>query len=243
MPFTDDVPWSAAGLLLAWEEGAAADDLERPLILLHRAGLVPAGDRPERWPIGQRDARLIALYDMTFGKHVRGTAPCRSCGNPIEIEFDLDLIRSTWGDADTRVELITADDRRLQLRLPSTEDLRGCKGFASAEEAATALTLACVTPPSAIQTLAGEALDAIDQAMASRDPQSQVQLQARCPGCDTAAVVPFDIADYLWRQMVRSARRILADVHLLASAYGWSERDIIAMPSARRQQYLEMIWD
>jgi hypothetical protein len=30
-------------------------------------------------------------------------------------------------------------------------------------------------------------------------------------------------------------------VHVIASAYGWSERDILAMSAARRRLYLDVI--
>jgi hypothetical protein len=31
------------------------------------------------------------------------------------------------------------------------------------------------------------------------------------------------------------------DVHALASAYGWSEREILALSDTRRRLYLEMV--
>jgi hypothetical protein len=37
------------------------------------------------------------------------------------------------------------------------------------------------------------------------------------------------------------AGSVLEDVHLLASAYGWSERDILDLPSARRASYAEYV--
>jgi hypothetical protein len=36
------------------------------------------------------------------------------------------------------------------------------------------------------------------------------------------------------------ARRLLYDVHALASAYGWSEDEVLAVSPARRRCYLEM---
>jgi hypothetical protein len=34
---------------------------------------------------------------------------------------------------------------------------------------------------------------------------------------------------------------VLREVHILASAYGWREDDILAMSPARRRIYLEML--
>jgi hypothetical protein len=40
---------------------------------------------------------------------------------------------------------------------------------------------------------------------------------------------------------VARARRLLIEVHSLASAYGWSETDILSMSEPRRALYLEMV--
>jgi hypothetical protein len=40
-----------------------------------------------------------------------------------------------------------------------------------------------------------------------------------------------------------AATRLLHDVHTLASAYGWSEGDILAMSEARRARYVAMVLD
>ena len=37
------------------------------------------------------------------------------------------------------------------------------------------------------------------------------------------------------------AKRTLREVHTLASAYGWSEREILSMSAVRRALYLEMV--
>ena len=37
-----------------------------------------------------------------------------------------------------------------------------------------------------------------------------------------------------------AARQTLLDVHLLASTYGWTEPDILAVPPLRRRHYLEL---
>ena len=41
--------------------------------------------------------------------------------------------------------------------------------------------------------------------------------------------------------MEAHARRLLLDVHQLASAYGWSEMEILSLSATRRNAYLEMV--
>jgi len=46
---------------------------------------------------------------------------------------------------------------------------------------------------------------------------------------------------FLWTEITSQARRLLHEVHLLATTYGWHEADILAMSAIRRQYYLEMV--
>jgi hypothetical protein len=46
---------------------------------------------------------------------------------------------------------------------------------------------------------------------------------------------------FFWSEISAEARRLLLEVHNLASAYGWSESDILSMSALRRRYYLEMI--
>jgi hypothetical protein len=62
-----------------------------------------------------------------------------------------------------------------------------------------------------------------------------------CPACGHGWQVIFDIESFLWAKVSALAKRLLHEVHGLASAYGWTERDILALPAVRRQFYLEMI--
>ena len=62
-----------------------------------------------------------------------------------------------------------------------------------------------------------------------------------CGECGHRWVAPVDIAGVLLRDVDAWARRYLDEVHRIASAYHWSERDILALSAARRQFYLEAI--
>ena len=50
----------------------------------------------------------------------------------------------------------------------------------------------------------------------------------------------FDIATVLWTELAGLARSLIEEVDALASAYGWSEREILALSGRRRRAYLEL---
>jgi hypothetical protein len=79
------------------------------------------------------------------------------------------------------------------------------------------------------------------QALAEADPLAETLLKLRCAVCSHEWQEPLDIADYLWSEIEARARRLLIEVHSLASAYGWSEADILALSEPRRRLYLDMV--
>ena len=73
------------------------------------------------------------------------------------------------------------------------------------------------------------------------DPQASVELQLACPDCGHLWAVPFDTVSFLWDEVGAWAERTLREVHLLASAYGWGEDEILALSPERRRRYLGMV--
>jgi hypothetical protein len=74
----------------------------------------------------------------------------------------------------------------------------------------------------------------------AEDP-AEILIDMRCPACACSWQIEFDIASYFYSELTALARRLLEEVHILASAYGWSERDILTMPPGRRRFYLERV--
>jgi hypothetical protein len=77
--------------------------------------------------------------------------------------------------------------------------------------------------------------------MSNADPMADIHLALNCPSCEHKWMAPFDIVAFLWREISAAARRLLREVHTLASAYGWTESEILALSPVRRRAYLEMI--
>ena len=77
--------------------------------------------------------------------------------------------------------------------------------------------------------------------MAEADPMAMMEMQLACPRCQRQWTALFDIASFLWTELSAWARRMLREVHALASVYGWSESEIVGMSPARRSIYLELI--
>ncbi len=77
--------------------------------------------------------------------------------------------------------------------------------------------------------------------MGEADPQAVVDLAMDCPSCGQAWTLPFDICSYLWSEVEDLVQRLFREIHALALAYGWTEREILGMSPLRRRVYLDMV--
>jgi hypothetical protein len=122
---------------------------------------------------------------------------------------------------------------RIRCRLPNSEDLLAVVSLADITEAREQLIARCV--PS-------DDPDLREQAAALMAHQAEdVQLDLTCPSCGHAWQTAFDIAAFVWRELDDWAQRTLHEIHVIASAYGWSEAEILELSARRRQTYVEML--
>ena len=219
-------------LLSIWERGEGTRATSRALALLGDTDSASA-----TWPIGRRDAALLDLRVALFGTTFSARTSCPACAEEIELTFEADEVRRQATTHD--VLEVHVDDQHIDVRLPTTSDLAAIEDRDSVEAAREQLLARCLAcDPS---TLEPHVLAAIVDAMAEADPQADVALELTCPECAQTWREPFDVVTYLWSELASWARHLLEDVHVIACAYGWSERDILQMTPVRRNAYLEML--
>lgn len=236
---------TAEKLLAIWERGDGERVARKALALL--AAAVPEAD--ERTlaavPVGRRDAALLDLRERLFGSSFTGRTSCPACGEQIELTFDAaEARREAAADPSFAMRIGPFD---LALRLPSTNDLEAIEDASDLATARAALFARCVESvrrggeQMPVEALPPEAVDAVAARMGEIDPQADVSFDVDCPACAHAWREPFDVVTFLWNELDAAARHLLADVHRLALAYGWSEGEILALSPARRAAYLGML--
>ncbi|MEU9987716.1 hypothetical protein AB0E10_13080 [Streptomyces sp. NPDC048045] len=236
----------AAGLLAAWEAGLAEAPAGRAL-LLHRtarpdldAAALPA------LPVGERESDLFALRRALFGERMQVRLECRACEADMEFELDAARFARSPGPTGESAVRLTQDGWDIAFRLPSAADLTAA---ARAADPRAALLARCLVSalhegtPQGADALPAPVQRRIAEAVEAADPGADVVLNIGCPECGTATRAELDIASYLWTELDAWARDLLLDVHLLATAYGWSEPEILALSPLRRRYYLELCAD
>lgn len=236
-------PLTAQEMLDAWERGRGSSSTDRALLLLAHACPDTSWEALAALPIGERDARLLTLREWAFGPSLTSVTACPACGERLELSFttaDVRVARPAPVDDELAVE---TDGYEVAFRLPTSTDL---DGLADRPDAREVLLERCLESARrdgkrrSVRQLPEPVLDAVVRRMGEADPQADVHTRVVCPECAHAWQAVFDIVSFLWAELESWAHRTLREVHVLASAYGWREGDVLALSPWRRQVYLQL---
>lgn len=170
---------------------------------------------------------------------------CGSCGQEYEIDLPLPELMQLAQSAE-RETIIAADmgaEQRLSLRRPTGADQRQWRSlaFASREQAETHILASLASSDDQVPPSDRAALTALAQLMEERDPLSAFQVNSTCPACGGDDEQPLDLEAMLLQRLAGRRQAMIAEMHRLASRYGWSEAEILAVPAQRRSDYLRLI--
>lgn len=239
---------SAAELVEVRERASTQLPTERALTLLGAACPDLETETLAGFSIGQRDSLLLSMRESMFGSRVEATVKCPDCDEQLELSFGVEDIRvSTSIAAPIGPGALEAGGYELRFRLPNSLDLLAISARSDAQSGRSVLIERCLlsarrrdndTP---VALLPEQVLARIEEEMSRLDSQANVQLALDCTSCDKSWSATFDILGFFWSELNAWAQRLFADVHTLASRYGWREADILEMSAARRNLYLVMV--
>lgn len=239
-------PLSAAQLLDAWERGLSEPVCRRVLPLLAAAAPDVSGESAALLTIGERDRWLLTLREWTFGSQLESVANCSACSERLEWTIDTRELRPE-NPADLPAEYsLEIDGYHVNFRFPNTLDLAAVTNCAEADTAYSLLLKRCIAAVKLdgqeipASDLPGAVTSAVARQINGADPQTDVEFDLTCPACGHRWQALFDIEFFFWAEINAWAQRTLADVHTLASAYGWREADILNLSAWRRQFYLDL---
>jgi hypothetical protein len=229
--------------LSAWEQGLEQLPFERALSLLERACPEFSAGELAALSIGRRDALLLALRKTAFGSRLQALSCCPRCQVRVEVDLDVEQLQVEPEPSADGGPLFSVGERLFRLRAPNSADLADSAGL-TPDQAALRILSRCLdsTPESkeaGVQLSPGLVAQAAER-IAALDPQADVQIELVCWACRQNWLERFDIVAFFWSELDAWARRMLREIHALASAYGWSESQILALTPLRRHFYLEM---
>jgi hypothetical protein len=241
-------PLSADQILRIWEMGERLHPVDRGLTLLAFSYPDQSIANLASLTVGQRDALLLTLREMTFGNTLDCFAQCPQCSEELEFTLETAQIRlsasSQSPDSDYSFAIEGFEGK---FRLPNSFDLAEIAGDLNPEVAKSTLLKRCLLQANhngvevSHQELPPQVVTQLATQMAEIDPQAEILFDLSCPDCHHEWQILFDIVTFLWTELSAQAKRLLLEVHQLARHYSWHEADILAMSAMRRNLYLELI--
>jgi hypothetical protein len=238
-------------IVLVWEQGEGRQPWVKAVKILSH--VFPDIEEKEllAWSIGRRNTCLLKLRRLMFHSAIESFLKCPGCAKQIGFKVETEDICETGtpgpGEPADREFSLTLEDVDIRFRTLDSRDLEAVEDGGNAEIMRRRLMERAVIqavkdgnhldvnqlPDSMMNTLREKMTD-------THDPGFEIRLALECPACSHKWTVCFDILSYLWAEIKKQAQQLLQEVHILAGAYGWSEKDILDMSAARRQYYLDM---
>lgn len=236
---------SAERMLGVWDRGrAAGEPVRRTLELLRLSGAADPNDLAALI-VGERDARLLDVYEDLFGRELAALVTCTTCGEELEVRVPVESVRTQPPARAGEWHRMESEAGAVEFRLPNSLDLLAVARVRDSGPRRSRLLERLVRREKAEAGLpadmAEEFAEQIERRMAELDPQAEIRLELQCDVCQTAFGSLFDIGSFLWAELDGWARRTLGEVHLLARGYGWSEQAILQLHPRRRLMYMEML--
>jgi hypothetical protein len=202
---------------------------------IERIGSVqnPPAEIMDRLILSDRHALVRSSMIDRGNRELTGTADCPGCMRRLEMTLDLSAIELPRIPHTASVVLPgQRKDRepRCRLRFPCAVDLER----ADDEEGLLSRCLGCEP------TMARPWLAEAEKLLSRYDPLGYLEIVGQCPDCCGELRAEFDVVASWLSGLKNDSGILIEEVHLLASRYHWTEREILSLPAARRQVYLDL---
>jgi len=169
------------------------------------------------------------------------TARCLRCGAPFDFSVRYSALPVKERGPSFPFAELGGDAPGLRARVPTGADQEAIAGIGDRAAARAALAERCLAaasdPAAERPPLTPALLDLVDAALERTSPDVATRVEGACPAC--GEVQPLDADPYFCLHLPGTG--ILGEVHTIAAAYHWSERDILGLSRERRRQYLALI--
>ena len=190
-------------------------------------------------PVGDLDAIVAELRGAALGDRLTAEAACPACDARVDVDLSLAELRAHHRPRPYR-GVAAADDGWYRLRdgattfrAPTVADVMS---VSAASTGRRELVARCVRGDSSTGKLR-----VVERALEQLAPTLHTDIAGSCPECGAEVVLGCDTRELCLEELKSIACDVIEDVHLIASAYHWSEASILALPSAHRRRYAALI--
>lgn len=227
---------SAARLIAAWNPAGSGSAHRRLRALLEA---VEGRDAVRDDTLGGRNRRLLALHRRLVERPLEARVECAQCNGENEFLIPIDAILAAPApDPDTRVRL-RAGGRTFTFRVPRMSDIEAVSAVDGGDVRNEVLTRCRIGSDGSPvpETIAGQ----LGQRFEVLDPAANIVVRIACSSCGWPIAASVDVASFVARDLDRLVGSLFRQIDTIASAYGWGELAILALPAGRRRQYVALI--
>lgn len=204
-----------------------------------------------QWTVKRRLQGLLAIAFASFGNRLNLTSHCQQtgCGEQLEIELqledfiDIDDLESIHCEPVPGVSLTLRHPVGLdQILWQQHAREQGSDGLS--EYMCKTLIIDSEEEPESVAAdlrISDSWQKSIDKALEKADSLTALSLSTRCPVCESENDIALDLERRILSLLAARQRQRLEHVHLIASVYHWSEQEVMQLPPARRNFYVERI--
>jgi len=225
-------------ILNIWEQLIPKNNLVNAVIIVHSTLKTGQLEQYYDWSLEKLDAYLYNLRCQIFGNDFLNISSCPSCKESLEWSFEFGQLglpdyEDTQKSYTFKYELAT-----VEYRLPNTEDLLKSKsGF----DGQTCILSVIEGNKRSLSDLSDDLLVNLQKEIEHNSLYTTLSFELSCDACNHKWNEPFEIVPYFIKEIDAYSQKLLNQVHLMSSVYGWEENNIIEMNPKKRNYYLNLI--
>ncbi len=212
------------------------------------------GNQEPTWPtvqalaVADRQFLMRSLSVCLGMEKIWLTAACIECGRHFDFFINQSKLPVKEAGKGFPFAATQISAGRCRLRVPNGADQEAIAAAEHCEDAVQLLARRCMvhlpdnhtdreSPGEDGITISPDDVLLIESAIEQVAPEVGTRVQAACPECNRENIV--DVDPYMCLGQGRT--QLFSEIHTLASAYHWSETEILSLPKNRRQRYLKLI--
>jgi hypothetical protein len=190
-------------------------------------------------PVGDLDLLVVARRRDLLGDAFVAEGQCARCAATVDVRFGLAAYAEHNRPRVPRGAFPEEDGwwalprQGISVRVPTAGDVLAAWSRDSGRAEFVERCVRGEAAPAAVR--------AAEKAMASLGPTLRSDVAGTCPECGAGVVLDVDARELCLTELRFLASSVYDDVHLIATAYGWTEDGILDLPSGRRRRYADLI--
>lgn len=200
------------------------------------------------WTLAGRLQGLIAIAAATVGRYIQIKLGCEADTCNEQLELNMDLYEFFEQSDITEIDIQVTNKEVLTLRIPTANDQSAWLEASSKELdqltpfiARSLIKSVNGVTPEASWKLSNDWLDKMSASLEQYDQLSYLPLSTQCPECQGKVNFNLDLELCILDILKQTQRELFLQIHLIASSYHWTEKEVVGLSTERRRYYLSQI--